>query len=100
MTKKTLKISLRVILLFIVAMLTSLLSEYLRSFFGDWKCIGSGNPTNNICNPIYQYCNYGEYGFHKSTWHWGYRHWLYLIMCIVLFIIQVIDLFSFMNDED
>lgn len=92
---KSQKIYLKVILLFTIAIFSTFVGDYLHYFLGDWKCLGSGTPNDSIYNPIYKYCNYAECGFHDSTWHWGYRHWLYLVMCITLFIIQIIDIISF-----
>ena len=96
---KSQKISLKVILLFTIAILSTFVGDYLHSFLGDWKCLGSGTPNDSIYNPIYKYCNYAEWGFHDPTWHWGYRHWLYLVMCITLFIIQIIDIISFADSN-
>jgi len=96
---KSQKISLKVILLFTIAIFSTFVGDYLHSFLGDWKCLGSGILNDSIYNPIYKYCNYAECGFHDPTWHWGYRHWLYLVMCITLFIIQIIDIISFADSK-
>jgi hypothetical protein len=50
--------------------------------------------VNNIFEH-YEYlgCRYINEG-HISQWHWGYRHWLYFIMCITLFVIQVVDIIN------
>ena len=97
--QKTQKLSLKVILLFTVAIFSTFIGDYLHSFLGDWKCLGSGKPNESIYNPIYQFCNYAECDFHDPTWHWGYRRWLYFTMCTILFIIQTIDIFSFAQSE-
>lgn len=70
-------------------MLYSFLPDYLHNFLGDWVCEGSGV---RIDGRMYQYCNYADCGLHPSTLHWGYRHWLFLCMSIVLTIIQIIDI--------
>lgn len=94
--KKSQVISLKVILLFSIAILSTFIGDYLHEFFDDYHCDGSGN---RVELGIYEKCNYGEYGIHGPTWHWGYRHWLYLCMCIVLFIIQVVDIVKYAQSE-
>lgn len=89
---KTQKISLKVIMLFTIAILSTFLGDFLHDFLGDWKCSGSGQRVIDTYH--YEKCNYAEVGFHDAKWHWGYRHWLYFCMCISLFIIQVIDIIS------
>lgn len=84
-------ISLKIMLLFTVAIMSTFIAEYLHSFFGDWFCEGSGTSTGE-CWGCFTKCNYADLGKHEPTWHWGYRHWLYLTMCIVLFIIQLVDI--------
>jgi hypothetical protein len=74
------KASIRVILIFIIAIFMSLIPEQLPDFFGDWSCNG---------------CNYAEAGFqqiHAPKTHWGYRHWLFFFMGLVLFIMQSADI--------
>lgn len=77
-------VSLRIIVIFTVAIFVSFIPDYLHDFFGDWYCKGSG-----VIDQHYHYslCNYGN-GFHTATWHWGYRHWLFVIMGIFLAIVQ------------
>lgn len=69
-------LSLHIIVLFVVAMLCSFIPNYLRDFLGDSFC------TIKDCH------KYG--GWHEDVhYHWGYRHYLYLCMTIILFIINV-----------
>lgn len=90
MKKETLKLSLRIILLGIVAMASSYIPELYPNIFGDWHCEGSISIATE--KPFsYTGCNYGT-DFHHSTWHWGYRHYLYLLMCIILLIVQIKDI--------
>lgn len=93
MKKKTIKISIRVIAIFIIAITLSFVPDLLPNFFGDWFCQGHTTQTNTDC----QYGAY--YDSHNPEWHWGYRHWLWLFMGISLFIIQVIDIITFLEKE-
>lgn len=89
------KVSLRVILLFTVAIFSTFVGDYLHDFLGDWKCAGSGK----LVDYHYEGCNYRNY-YHDAILHWGYRHWLYLIMCIILFIIQVVGIVSYIDSKE
>lgn len=76
-------LSLRVVLLFIVAIFSTFIGDSLSTFLGDWNCDILGT-----CHSGYE----KEYITHV---HWGYRHWLYFTMCIILFIIQVVSIVDF-----
>lgn len=73
------RLSLRVILLFATAMLVSYSPNYLRGFFADELL-----PKDNWSSGI----------FIDDGYKWGFRHYLFQWMCIVLFLIQVIRTFS------
>jgi hypothetical protein len=94
--KKNQIISLKVILLFSIAILSTFVADYLRLFLGDWKCEGSGNSIVGTWR--HEKCNYTD--FHDASWHWGYRHWLYLGMCLSLFVIQVIEIVNYANSKE
>ena len=81
------KVSIQIIALFSVAILMSFIPECFRDFFGDWKCAGSGGYIIGAYK--YQNCNSGLNGMHEATWHWGYRHYLFFLMGLTLFITQV-----------
>jgi hypothetical protein len=86
--------TIRVILLFSVAILSTFIGDNFHEFLGDWKCEGSGLPIKVGYGIYYSKCNYAQCGSHNPMWHWGYRHYLYLIMSIVVFIIQANDIFT------
>lgn len=61
-TKVFLAIAIRVILVFVIPMFLTFLTEELRGFFGDVPC------SNNGC----------QHGFNiDSEWDWGARHYWY-----------------------
>ena len=82
------RLSIRVIIMFSIAILISFIPENFRDFFGDLKCVGSGEYVTGTYH--YRFCNEGIGGMHSSTWHWGYRHILVFTMGVVLFTIQAI----------
>jgi hypothetical protein len=69
-------LSLRIITLFALAMLISFTPDLLRGFFGDELYVPQGVFSSNSS------------GFFDNKWVWGFRHYLYFWMCIILFIIQ------------
>ena len=99
--KKIQIISLRVIALFTVAMLVSFIPEYLPDFFGDWVCKGREYvaPIKEGFTGSYIGCDY-TYDQHNPTTHWGYRHWLFFGMGLVLFLIQMVDIIIFTANEE
>jgi hypothetical protein len=66
----------------------SFVPENFREFFGDWQCEGSHyNPSDNS----HSGCVYTSYyDNHPPTWHWGFRHWIWMIMGVTLFIYNVV----------
>jgi hypothetical protein len=84
------KTSIRVIVIFMVAMVMSVIPEWYPSLFGDWVCIGSGDRIITDSGYYDMGCNIGVR--HLPETHWGYRHWLWFFMGLVLFIFQVIKI--------
>lgn len=72
------RLSIRVILLFATAMLVSFPPEYLREFFGD-RAYSSQEFHHGMIDDKYE---------------WGFRHSLYFLMCIILFVVQVVRIFA------
>ncbi len=68
-------LSIRIIGLFITAMMVSFSPMFLRGFFGDTQ------HTDNY-----------HMGLIDDSWYWGFRHTLYFLMCISLFIIQAVKI--------
>lgn len=95
---KSIKISTRIVLLFAAIMVFSFIGEYLRDFFGDWKCPGSIERIPDTYN--YKGCNYANSSYHDPTWHWGYRHWIFCLMGFCLSIVQAVGIINLINKED
>jgi hypothetical protein len=75
-------------MLFTVAIFSTFIGDYLHSFFGDVLC----NSINcrDMINP-------DKYDI--SHYHWGYRHYLYFVMCVILFLIQCSDVIRYAKSE-
>jgi hypothetical protein len=73
-------LSLRIIALFVTAIIVSYTPELfsLRDIFGDKPYPDDGR--------------YHRTGFIDEEWNWGYRHYLYFLMCLCLFIVQSVRL--------
>ena len=76
-------LSLRVMSIFAVAIVLSFLPNYLHDFFGDIKY---GTPNS--------------YSMIDNDYEWGFRHILYHIMCIILFIIQVVRIGAWASNRE
>jgi len=87
---KSIKISLRVIALFLVAILVSKIPELYPNFFGDWFCQGT---LERINDSRYEFkgCNHLNV-WHDPQFHWGYQHFLFFLMGLSLAVIQIIDI--------
>ena len=89
-------IQLRLLLMFAIIMAASFIPEYNHELFGDWKCEGSGKVIKEISygGVIYEKCNYAEFTYHNSMWHWGFRHYIWVIMGLTFTIINVHSIFN------
>lgn len=99
---KLFKISIQIIFMFVSAMLISIIPENLE-LFGDWTCSGSGTfvaPTYHYVDGHFQRCNYAQFGYHDAIRHWGYRHWLFCIMGLCLFVVQIFKLGETIESEN
>ena len=86
--KKLTLVSLRIILVFVSGIVMSLIGDCLHSILGDWHCRG--------CN----YAEMGNYEIHVPQWHWGWRHWLFMLMGFCLFIVQTVDIINFIDSTE
>lgn len=83
-----LRVSLRVIVLFLSMIVLSFLSELdaIRWFLGD--CFCTGNVGVDVCPHGYRKSEY----LHGFSWHWGLRHWLLMVMGVGVSIVQFVFL--------
>jgi TRAP-type mannitol/chloroaromatic compound transport system permease small subunit len=88
----TVKTKLKFISIFTIVILVSFIPEMFPEFFGDWVCKG-GSYTMKEGHYVRLGCLYGENYQHNPTTHWGFRHWMWTLCGISLFIWNIIDLF-------
>ena len=86
MEKKTIKLSIRIVLAFSCAIILSIIPDQFPVAFGDWYCTDTKHYYNGSTHT-------------SSVWHWGYRHFLYFLMGFCLFVIQIFDMSSQFNKE-
>lgn len=77
-TNVFLGISIRIIALFSIAILATFIPEHLRDFFGD---------IPHVCSHEFCYHSGPDDG-----WDWGTRHYWFFWMCIVLFLLSLVNL--------
>lgn len=86
--KTNIKVSIHIIIVFIIAIAMSLVPDLYPNFFGDWLCVGHFN--QNVGCLVDGNLEWSS--FHNPTWHWGYRHYLWFFMGLCLFILQVAEI--------
>ena len=94
----------RIVILFTVAMLVSFIPEQYPKFFGDTYCDGEFDPKFNEDNKSIGSLDYPKSHckdvIHPPTWHWGYRHWLWCFMGIILCILNASIVLDSLMEED
>lgn len=95
-----LNLSIQVIIIFLIAMISSFIPDTFHVLFGDWFCKGRTYiPANDLMrHGTYVGCDMFSVE-HNPDWHWGYRHYIWFFMGFCLFIIQVIRIIAFINKK-
>ena len=73
----------KIVLMFSLLLATSFLGDFLHGFLGDWYCNGGTSEYYDNKNH-YSGCMYLSYT-HEATCHYGFRHWVLIIMGLFLF---------------
>lgn len=73
------KSKLKILVVFVVMFFASFIPESNHQLFGDWHCKGNTIESTNDDDLVIIGCRYEGYREHGSTWHWGSRHWIWLI---------------------
>ena len=89
---KNLQVIIDIVLVSAFIMAFSFIPENARSFFGDWLCGGSGELIKDTYH--YNGCNYGGAGYHDPSWHWGFRHYIWMLTGLTLTAIRIVGLFK------
>lgn len=83
------KITIRVIAVFMTAILTSFIPDTFPEFFGDVKCAGSVYVSGEgVVGCRMQFVGEVVPYEHAPSVHWGYRHYLWNWMSVVLGLVQ------------
>ena len=87
--KKHFKLQLRIVLMFTIIIFFSFIPELNREFFGDWLCNGGSHYYDNAGHLHAAGCQHVN-NDHGPTWHWGFRHWMWLLMGLTLSIYNIV----------
>jgi hypothetical protein len=86
------KNKLKILVMFAVIFCMSFVPDYTHELFGDWQCNGGKVEYINN-NLIREGCLY-SHDTHGPSWHWGFRHWLWVIAGLTFTIWTIIDTVS------
>lgn len=86
------KLQLRIVLIGACVMIFSFIPELIPAFFGDWLCEGSGEYVSGSFH--YAKCDHVDY-YHYPTWHWGYRHFVWLLLGLILVITNIVQTINY-----
>jgi len=84
------KNKLKLITIFAIVILFSFIPETFPEFFGDWVCQGGKLIVQGNSYDIVG-CSYTQQDHMPST-HWGFRHWMWTLCGVTLFIWNVVEL--------
>ena len=89
---KSINISLRIVALFIMAIIVSFIPDYFHTFLGDTYCGGNINTA---------YCSVGGAfdTMHGPEWHWAYRHTLFAAMGFFLAGVQAVNIIMIASED-
>lgn len=97
------RLTLQIVIIFSIVMLASLIPDNYHSIFGDYFCSGRiwTEPLPGSTTGVGHYigCDIGL-DAHNPTWHWGYRHWVWLTMGFCLFVVQCFRIGEFINNKN
>jgi len=85
------KLKLKLVAIFAIVILFSFVPETFPDFFGDWVCQGGKVIVQGSSYNI-EGCSYGNQMDHMPTTHWGFRHWMWTLCGVSLFIWNVVEL--------
>lgn len=86
------KNKIKILVVFSVMFFASFVPENNHELFGDWQCKGGVTIINEHDVDI-KGCNYGTAMTHNTTWHWGVRHWIWLLAGLTFSVWTVVDIF-------
>lgn len=103
------KITIRVIAVFMTAILTSFIPDTFPEFFGDVKCQGNSiiyEESASYFHPQHftgcklEFATNNQIEEHGPDVHWGARHFLWMWMSIVLAVVQTLSIFVMIHNHN
>ncbi len=93
------KSKLKILSIFVVMFFASFVPESNHELFGDWHCKGGTTIVNEHGVDV-QGCNYANYMSHNPTWHWGIRHWVWLLAGLTFSIWTIAEVINEASKEN
>ncbi len=90
------KTQLKIFILFAIALLGTFVPETFPEFFGDWKCNGSSYDWKTYT--LTGDCKYKDQQ-HGPTTHWGFRHHIWFLCGVTLFIYNMVNILFNENEK-
>lgn len=87
------QIQLNILIMGVCLIFLSFIPELFPSFFGDWHCQGT---TKELTGCDYSF--YDNLRMHNPTTHFGYRHWIFIIMGISLIVVNSVRISKIKKD--
>jgi hypothetical protein len=89
------KSKLKILAVFVVMFFASFVPESNHELFGDWKCKGGQMIRYENKPTEYIGCQYTGGGVqHNPTWHWGIRHWVWLLTGLTFSIWTIVEVIT------
>jgi hypothetical protein len=85
------KSKLKILAVFVVMFCASFIPDTNHKLFGDWRCKGNTILHDKNDNAVIVGCKYEGYNAHNSTWHWGLRHWIWLLAGVTFSAWTIVD---------
>jgi hypothetical protein len=87
------KNKIKIFAIFVMMFFASFVPESNHELFGDWHCKG-GQIIVNDGPDEYKGCQYGYELCHNATWHWGARHWIWLLTGITFTAWTIVEIIN------
>jgi hypothetical protein len=88
------KNKIKIFAIFVMMFFASFVPESNHELFGDWRCKGGHIIYNDVEPNEYIGCQYGIDQHHSSTWHWGARHWIWLLTGITFTAWTIVEIIN------
>jgi hypothetical protein len=79
---------------FLIVIVASFIGDLFHDLLGDTLCIGRFYNATHLGSG----CNY-YLAEHAPTWHYGFKHWILVLMSVTLFIYNIVTMINKAENE-